>query len=136
MLIRSAWHNPACWSTVQSKLEAQDYYSVAAVKLPSSGADTPPHKDVDAVPAASIPLMNADKEIVIVEPSYGGIPACASTEEYSEEGKKGGVRSILFVAAIPTKRMTQIQTFDGTHAPSEESACPQSCSSHDAVDLF
>jgi len=57
-----------------------------------------------------LPLLDDGKEVVVVGHSYGGLPAYLCTEgqsiaERTAAGKKGGVRSVVFLCAfaIPEK---------------------------------
>lgn len=79
------------------------------------------------------PLFDAGREVVIIGHSYGGIPACASTQGYTmderaDKGKKGGFRSIIYLAgfAIPEKGKDLLQTIGGSWAPWQDPAIPDS----------
>ncbi|KAI8958754.1 hypothetical protein F5Y11DRAFT_359783 [Daldinia sp. FL1419] len=74
--------------------------------------------------------MDNGKEFIIVCHSYGGVPGCAATkgftvEERKHNGKKGGFRAILFMAAFSVSRagMNILQCLGGqyplwmTHEP-------------------
>jgi len=79
---------------------------------------------MNAIHKVLLPLLDEGKEVFMVAHSYGGIPACASTEGYSiaeraKEGKPGGVKGIFFITAfaVPAKGMTLKQLFGGIYPP-------------------
>jgi hypothetical protein len=76
-------------------------------------------------------LFDAGQEVVIIGHSYGGVPACAATQgqsvsERAAEGKKGGFRSIIYMAgfAIPERGKDLLQTFGGSWTPWQDPAVP------------
>ncbi|KAI1849199.1 hypothetical protein JX266_005160 [Neoarthrinium moseri] len=123
LLIHGGWHYPKCYGPLVDELEGLGY-SVLCPELPTLGADThgkTPADDVALIHEIVLPLFDQGKEIVIIGHSYGGIPACASTQglgvqERALEGKKGGFKSIVFLAAfaIPKRGMDLLQTFGGS----------------------
>jgi hypothetical protein len=64
----------------------------------------------DAAHIASVvsPLVDAGKEIVLVAHSYGGVPVTESIKglslkERASNGQKGGIKSIVYFAALVPK---------------------------------
>ena len=107
MLVHGAYSSPELFGPIKTKLEALSY-DVVTVQLPTSdriSADKTVNDDVEAIRSAIIPYIDGGKEVVIATHSYGGIPGCASTEglsvkERAAQGKRGGFRAILFMAAF------------------------------------
>ena len=107
VLVHGAFHRSVCFDKIKQRLEALSY-PVTTVDSPTtngSSLTTTYKDDVEAIHQVMLPLMDEGKEIVIVGHSLGGISACASTEgesiaERATAGKKGGIRSIVFICAF------------------------------------
>ena len=97
-------------------------------QLPSVGSQTPQDQDV-AADAAFLrdrvlqPLLEADKDVVLIMHSYGGMPSAAaasgiSKQERQASGKPGGVVGLIFVAASLAKEgQAQADVLGGQLAP-------------------
>jgi pimeloyl-ACP methyl ester carboxylesterase len=118
LLVHGAFCTPEFFGDLPSKLNALSY-PVLTIQLPT--ADEIPgatvKSDVAAIHELILPELDQGKEIVIVAHSYGGIPGCASIEGLSVpdralQGKQGGIRAILFIAAfaLPKKGMCSSDT--------------------------
>ncbi|KAI1374421.1 Alpha/beta hydrolase fold-1 [Hypoxylon crocopeplum] len=125
ILAHGAWHSPAHYNPFKTTLEAEGY-EVFIPALPSR-TDQPGvtwREDVAFIHALVEPHMDAGKEFVIACHSYGGIPGCVATKGYTvgerrKEGKNGGFRAILFVAAfaVPRAGMDLLGCFQGKYPP-------------------
>jgi pimeloyl-ACP methyl ester carboxylesterase len=81
---------------------------VVSVACPTSHSKDPTatyHHDVAVIHEIIDPLIDNNKEIVVVAHSLGGISGCAAIEGRTVEecraiGKEGGVKSIVFIAAF------------------------------------
>ncbi|KAK7419581.1 hypothetical protein QQZ08_010794 [Neonectria magnoliae] len=123
LLVTGAWHPPQCYEPLQTDFTALGYECVIP-QMPSMGHDKNGvtwQADKAKVVEAATPYFEAGREVVLVAHSYGGIPASAATEgqgigERARKGKKGGFKSIIFVAAfaIPVKGSDLLSTLGGT----------------------
>ncbi|KAI1344165.1 Alpha/beta hydrolase fold-1 [Xylariaceae sp. FL0016] len=126
LLVNGAWHHPGLYSPLVKQLEAEGFH-VLTPELRTLGADKhgKTHTDdVALIREIAIPRFDEGEEIIIVAHSYGGIPACASTEglgvhERAAESKKGGFKAIVYLAAfaIPKRGMSLLEAFGGAWAP-------------------
>ncbi|KAH8662325.1 hypothetical protein BX600DRAFT_437723 [Xylariales sp. PMI_506] len=139
LLVTGAWHLPPLYEILKQELGALGYDFVCP-KLATMGADSQGldwRADVELLRRVAEPLFegegggSAGREVVLLAHSYGGIPACAATEgftvrERSAAGKKGGFRSIIYMAAfaLPQRGMDLLQAFGGTWAPWMNAAEP------------
>lgn len=133
LMIHGGWHYPKCYDPFLDRLRARGYTVLCPV-LPTLGADThgkTPADDIAHIRGVVSPLFDAGEEVVIIGHSYGGIPACASTqglgvEERAKEGKAGGFRSIIYLAAfaIPKRGMDLLTTFGGSWGVWQNAAKP------------
>lgn len=101
------WEGPEVFSSVASTLESLGY-AVTIAKLVSTGTSSPGNPtfgdDVRGVRQAIEPLVDAEKEVVLVMHSAGGFIGSnaikgLSVETRRKEGKNGGVRKLVFIAA-------------------------------------
>jgi pimeloyl-ACP methyl ester carboxylesterase len=107
LLVPGAYHLPLSYDTNKERLEALSY-PVVTIRLPTASGISPStsyKEDVEAIHSIILPLMDEGKEIVVVGHSYGGVPSYVSTEgqsiaERTAAGKKGGVRSAVFLCAF------------------------------------
>jgi pimeloyl-ACP methyl ester carboxylesterase len=107
LLVHGAFHHSSCYYKVKQRLEALSYPVVAVDLRTTNGSSVSINymDDVEEIHQVILPLMDEGKEIVVVGHSYGGIPSYVSTEgesiaERAAGGKKGGVRSIVFLSAF------------------------------------
>ena len=107
ILVHGAYHDSGCYDLVKERLEGLSY-EVFTINSPTTNATSTTinyKDDVEEIHKVMLPLFDAGKEVTIVGHSYGGITSCVSTEgqsiaERSKAGKKGGVRSIVFLCAF------------------------------------
>ncbi|CZT50666.1 uncharacterized protein RSE6_11691 [Rhynchosporium secalis] len=106
VLVHGAFHGPECFHLIQPKLEALGC-PVVAVALVSVGRTHPTATYLDdaaAINEVMLPILDEGNQIVMVAHSWGGIPGVASIvsqsiQERSARGEKGGVKSIMMIAA-------------------------------------
>lgn len=108
LLIAGAWHTADCFGPLTELLEASDYPTVS-LGLPSAGASPPVSDfsgDVTAIRSAASQLIAADKEVVAVMHSYGGVAGTEALQGLgkAQEGKTGRVIALVYIAAmVPMK---------------------------------
>ncbi|KAI1321236.1 alpha/beta-hydrolase [Xylariaceae sp. FL0255] len=121
VLVTGAWHVPAHFDVQKAALEAKGYetYVPRLATLGKTGLTW--KEDAECIQAIVESRMDEGKEFVIAAHSYGGVPACAATKgftvaERAEQGKKGGFRAILFIAAfaLPEPDKDLLTSFGGT----------------------
>lgn len=121
-----AWHQPDCFQLVRDKLEAQSHQTTA-VAYPSVGAE-PPNKglfdDAAAVRAELERLSDGEgKQVILVVHSYGGLVGAEAVKglgykQRQQEGKKGGVVLLVYLAAFVTpKGMSILKMLGGQPLP-------------------
>ncbi|KAJ8120358.1 hypothetical protein ONZ43_g2916 [Nemania bipapillata] len=121
VLVTGAWHTPVHFEVLKDALQAQGYETYVP-RLPTLGNTGLTWKeDALAIQKAVETRMDEGKEFVIAAHSYGGIPGCGATKGFTVQdravaGKKGGFRSILFIAAfaIPEPGLDLLTAFGGT----------------------
>ncbi|KAJ3571711.1 hypothetical protein NPX13_g5283 [Xylaria arbuscula] len=105
VLVPGAFHTPAHFEVFRAALEEQGYEAYAP-RLPTLGqTGVTCIDDAKAVQNAVEKRMDEGKQFIVVAHSYGGIPGCAAVKgftvhERAAAGKRGGFRSILFIAAF------------------------------------
>lgn len=135
VIIHGAFFAPVHYRKLIEPLRAQGYV-VLAPPMPSTGLDDSAAgktyvDDAKRILEYLIPYLDEGKEAVIVGHSQGGIAASALTEGQTVEdrkakGLKGGVRSVVYLAAlaIPTKGASLLGLLGGTPPPIyKEEAC-------------
>lgn len=124
LLVHGAWHLPSAYDYLVPHL-AKAGYEVERVTLPSVSTNTPlPDKsqDVAAVRASIQSLAEADKDVVLVVHSYGGIPGSDAAEGMAKEaraatGKRGGIVHIVYLTAfVCAERECLVDAQRGEHA--------------------
>jgi pimeloyl-ACP methyl ester carboxylesterase len=122
--VPGACHLASSFDGARKQLEGLGY-DVYSRTLPSTErADASWTDDRDACLEIMQPMMDEGKEIVVIAHSYGGVPGTAvcqnhSLNERAAVGKIGGVRAIIFVAALPAIQhgWSCLQTCGGQWAP-------------------
>lgn len=107
VLVPGAWHTSASLSSLIPLLKAEDY-PVKAISLPSVGASPAlPSFDADvaAIRAAIIPLIEVNKQVILIMHSYAGMPGTEAVQglgeaERTKDGKEGGVVRLIYLAAF------------------------------------
>lgn len=110
ILVHGAFHRSVGYDKVKERLEVLSY-PVITINLRTTEPSSPSlnyKDDVEEIHQVLLPLMDEGREAVVVGHSYGGVPAYVCTEgqsiaERSVVGKKGGIRSVVFLCgfAIP-----------------------------------
>ena len=107
VLTAGAWHTPASFTTLISKLEDAGY-TVHTEKLPSVGNSTPPQdlsEDIAALQGLVTKAIGDGNDVVVVPHSWSGIVASSGLVGYGkkqreEAGKKGGVVKGAYMCAF------------------------------------
>ncbi|KAI9719615.1 MAG: hypothetical protein M1812_003386 [Candelaria pacifica] len=110
VLIHGAWHTAASFSSLISLLE-EEGYPAQCISLPSVGASPGlPSFDADVTAIRTVikPLIESNKQVILVMHSYGGLPGTEALQGLSEierrkEGKEGGVVRLVYLAAFIAK---------------------------------
>jgi len=123
--VPGGWHSPDCYDTVRQQLSERGYPTVP-VSLPCVGAE-PPTKDLsdDATHLRTVLTEIADqgKSIILIAHSYGGFVAGSAVEglgftQRLEDGKKGGIIRLIYLAAFATHKGTSLMdTVQGKDLP-------------------
>lgn len=128
IIVHGAWSLPSpSYEPLKHQLEGLGYECYLP-HLKTSGGDEVRGQtweaDVQVILDTAQPLFDRGREVVIVAHSYGGIPGGAATAgngvaERAREGKKGGFRQIIYVAAfaIPVTNTDLLATFGGQWPP-------------------
>ena len=126
ILVPGAYHTSSSFDIIKTRLEALSY-PVIALELATANAKSSsvgPKDDVAEIHRVMLPLCDAGKEVTIVAHSYGGFPAYLSTQGHSvaeraQGGKRGGVKSIVFLCAFAATEVGK--TFTETNLPADVS---------------
>lgn len=126
LLVPGAWYPPSTLDPLREHLTSKGIAS-AAIGLPSIGAD-PATKtlddDIAHLRSEILTLIDAGSEVILAAHSYGGIVASGAAEgltrtERQQQGQKGGVVLILYMAAFALPKGTSLlQAFGGEFPPS------------------
>lgn len=129
IIVHGAWSLPSpSYEPLKQQLEGLGYECYLP-HLRTSGGDGDVRgqtweADVKVILDTAQPLFDRGREVVIVAHSYGGIPAGAATSgngvaDRAREGKPGGFRQIIYVAAfaIPAAGMDLLTVFGGQWPP-------------------
>ncbi|KUJ13786.1 alpha/beta-hydrolase [Mollisia scopiformis] len=109
VLVHGAWHRPNSFKKLQVELERQGYEvlcpALVTMSKTKENAGATHLDDVALIHELLRPHLDQGREVVIVGHSYGGVPSVVSCEgntvdERAAQGKKGGIRAIVFIAAI------------------------------------
>ncbi len=109
VLLHGAWHNPTCYTAVQSHLFAHGYTATCPL-FPSVGYNHPPSNknaleaDIETVRSTVEDLVDDGKDVIVVMHSYSGIPGGAALEgldkkSCEERGIRGGVVRLVYLMA-------------------------------------
>jgi pimeloyl-ACP methyl ester carboxylesterase len=134
IIVHGAWSLPSpSYSPLKQQLEGLGYECYLPHLRTSGGSDEVRGQtweaDVQVILDTALPLFERGREVVIVAHSYGGVPGGAATKgngvaERAREGKAGGFRQIIYVAAfaIPASGMDLLAVFGGQWPPWAEFA--------------
>lgn len=128
LIVHGAWSKPApAYEPLQRQLQSRGYECHLAENSTSGGDEVRGvtwKDDVKNILNTALPLFEQGKEVTIIAHSYGGLPAAIATqaqgvEERAREGKKGGFRQIIYVAAfaVPQKDIDLLAVFGGQWPP-------------------
>ncbi|KAF9872135.1 hypothetical protein CkaCkLH20_10472 [Colletotrichum karsti] len=106
ILVHGAWHRPDHYKPFLDVLERKGYPCIAP-SLPSGSTpppEDPPAADVRCIREAAVEVADQGRKIIAVAHSYGGIVATEAfaglgVETRAKEGKKGGVRWLVYLTA-------------------------------------
>lgn len=102
------WVGPAIYASVAATLQDSYGYSFITITLPSTGKESPNapsmKDDIAAIRTGIEPLIEEGKELILVLHSAGGFLGSNAikklgVEARTKEGKKGGVRKLVYLAA-------------------------------------
>ncbi|CAJ2505587.1 Uu.00g129810.m01.CDS01 [Anthostomella pinea] len=119
LMVHGAWHVPSHYDMLKVELQNLGFEFICpALPTMSEGRGG---VDYMADVQFDTPLLDQGREVVIMGPSYGGVPATIGTEglgvdERRAQGKSGGFKKIIFVAGfvIPQKNTSMIDAFGGS----------------------
>ncbi|KAI3325351.1 alpha/beta-hydrolase [Xylariaceae sp. AK1471] len=109
IIVHGAWHSPVHYRKLIEPLRTQGYTVLAPTNASVGIDDSIVGKtyidDVKRIHEALLPHLDAGREAVMVCHSYGAIPGTASlegqtVEERAARGLKGGVKEVLYYAAV------------------------------------
>jgi pimeloyl-ACP methyl ester carboxylesterase len=107
IFIPGAWVGPKPYEGVSQTLQIHGYPTLT-IPLTSTGKSAPNapsmHDDIAALRIALLPHVEAEKEIVLVMHSLGGLLGSNAIEGMgiearAKEGKKGGIKRLVYLAA-------------------------------------
>lgn len=107
VLVHGAWHNPAAFAPLTSRLEPLGY-TIHVPDLPSVGSSSPPEdfsQDIAALRAVVDTAIGTGNDVVVICHSWGGMVGGSALVGYSKsereaEGKTGGVVRCGYLAAF------------------------------------
>ncbi|KAK1953528.1 alpha/beta-hydrolase [Colletotrichum sublineola] len=111
VLIHGGFHRPSCFDLAKARFEESGFSPIVAVRHPSVGYNPKLTAEDDArnIQAELEPYLDQGKEFLAIAHSYGAVPVIIAARGYSvaeraSSGQKGGIRTIVFVAAnVPPK---------------------------------
>jgi len=107
IFIPGAWCGPKPYETVSQTLQAHGYPTLT-IPLSSTGKSSPGapslQDDIAVIRTALLPHVEAEKEIVLVMHSLGGLLGSSAIEGLgfearAKQGRKGGVKKLVYLAA-------------------------------------
>src|SRR5277367_2723445 len=109
VFVPGLWEGPTVFASLANTLESPLHnYPTLSITLPNTGKVSPDNGtlqgDVRGIRKQMEPLIEAEKEIILVMHSAGGFLGSNAIEGWSlegrkKEGKRGGVRKLVFLAA-------------------------------------
>ncbi|KAK4935204.1 hypothetical protein LTR10_023704 [Elasticomyces elasticus] len=106
-MLHGAWHSPAYFVTVKSKIESEGY-TMMCPQVPTSGAVPPTktlYEDANFVRGEMERLIEQGQDVVLVMHSYGGVvgtqaAAGLGKAERQKKGQKGGIVHLFYACAF------------------------------------
>jgi pimeloyl-ACP methyl ester carboxylesterase len=127
VLVPGAWHRPQHLHKVIDGLEKSGYeaYGVALVSVDSKPPVTSWDKDAEAVREVIVRNLDADKDVIVIAHSYGGMVMSEAVKGLGkkareEQGLKAGVLRLIYMCAIAPRKGETLQ--DKTKPATEEEA--------------
>ncbi|KAK0113588.1 hypothetical protein ONS95_013835 [Cadophora gregata] len=125
VFLPGAWHIPSVYDAVISKLSTHGYSSQALPlqAVVAQPAVTTLQPDIDALNTAVRSQADTGKDVIVVSHSWSGIIVGGALEGLSkksreQEGKKGGVVRLAYIAAfVPMEGVGLLQAFGGEEPP-------------------
>ncbi|KAJ4302666.1 hypothetical protein N0V90_001555 [Kalmusia sp. IMI 367209] len=127
ILLAGAFADPSCFDSIAFEFQKAGYptrYATVLSLNPAVPRDASTSRDAQHVRRNSLlPLLDEEKDIIILAHSYGGIVAGAaafglSKRERSKEGKAGGIIALLYVAGnIVHGGQSLLQAIGGAYPP-------------------
>jgi hypothetical protein len=121
-LVPGAWHSPSHYEALFSLLQKAGYPTTSS-RLPSVNSLDP--KTATAAQDALfirekmlLPLLDEDKDVLLILHSYSGIPGAAAAKGLSKtereaEGKKGGIIGLVFICALVAREGETLEKIVG-----------------------
>ena len=119
VLIPGLWHGPECFATLRSQLGPR--YDTVTEKMPSVGAPDPSkvglQDDIDHIRnKLLLPLLEQNRDIVLVMHSYAGIPGAAAVEGLDRASRgpgKSAVLGLVYLSAnVIPEGMNQMEAWE------------------------
>lgn len=106
VLVPGAWHSPSHYIDLINFLQKAGYPTKCS-RLPSVGSADPRNesteKDANFIREKLLsPLLDEERDIILVMHSYGGCPGAAAAKglSKSERGSKSGIVYLVFITAF------------------------------------
>lgn len=122
LLVPGAWHSPSHYATLLSRLQTAGYHTVCS-RLPSVASVDPltatAAQDTSFIREKMLlPLLEQEKDILLVLHSYGGLPGSAAAKDFSKsertkQGKKGGIIGLVLMAALLAREGDSLEQMMG-----------------------
>jgi alpha-beta hydrolase superfamily lysophospholipase len=111
VFVPGAWHVAATFDVVRDLMHKRGF-ETEAIATPSVGASPPTkglHADIEYTKAALKKLVDAGRQVVVVNHSYGGLVGAGAVEglgyaQRSKAGLSGGVIMSVWMAAFATPK--------------------------------
>ncbi|KAL9614955.1 MAG: hypothetical protein Q9167_000597 [Letrouitia subvulpina] len=126
VIVPGAWHPESAYADLVNHLNDNEYPVVTA-RLPSFNTDNPSAStcaaDGDALKQVLLSLIEEDKDIFVLNHSYGGLPGGAAAHGLSKvalqrQGKKGGVLGLVYMSAfVVPEGLSLVEYLGGQHPP-------------------
>lgn len=117
VIVPGAWHRPKHYQKVNDGLQKFQYEAVG-VTLPSVDSKPPLaswDKDAEAVRDVILASLNADKDVIVIAHSYGGVVMSEAVKGLGkkareEQGLKAGVVRLIYMCAIAPQEGQSLQS--------------------------
>lgn len=125
VFVPGAWHSADTFDLVRDLMHKRGF-ETKAIATPSVGASPPTkglYADIEFTKAALQEMVDAGRQIVVVNHSYGGMVGSGAVEglgyaQRSQAGLAGGVIMVVWMAALATpKGQSVIDVLGGNWLP-------------------